>query len=285
MVRFSLLVALLVCAQCHAASPVWKVSKNGNHFYLGGTIHLLAANDYPLPAAFEQAYGEASEVILETDLRDTKRSDFQTQLLRHLMYPPGQTLRDKLRPDTFARLDNFMASRGVPTRQIIRFKAGMAIMTLTVIELKRHGLATEGVDSYYMNKAAADNKPLGELERLGEQMVFIANMGVGQEDEIIRHTLDDLEEIPTMMRDLKAAWRKGDGPALEKLGIDEWRRDYPKVYNSLLVERNNNWMEHLDEFAADPDVELVLVGALHLVGEDGLLKKLRAKGYQLQQLP
>ena len=33
-----------------------------------------------------------------------------------------------------------------------------------------------------------------------------------------------------------------------------------------------------------PEVEFVLVGALHLVGEEGVLSKLEAKGYTVKHL-
>ncbi len=59
--------------------------------------------------------------------------------------------------------------------------------------------------------------------------------------------------------------------------------DYPQVYRSLLVERNNNWLPKIERLISQPEQKFILVGALHLVGEDGLLKQLKNKGYQVQQ--
>ena len=268
-----------------AASPVWKISKGDNHFYLGGTIHLLAESDYPLPNAFEQAYREASTLVFETDIEQMKASGNQTQLLRKLLYPSGESLRQKLSPETYQRLDNFFAARGVPTNQITRFRIGMTVMTLTLIELRRNGLAEEGVDMFFMDKAKQDQKRVESLEELNAHMDFIANMGEGQEDEMIRQTLDDLEEIPAMIRDMKAAWRSGDNAKLVEIGIRDWKSEFPNVFKRLLTDRNNDWMTELANYNDDADVEFVLVGALHLVGEDGLLQQLQASGHQLKQLP
>lgn len=290
--RFSLSLAFGVLLSCvlgaatvQADAPVWKISKGGNHFYLGGTIHLLSLSDYPLPAAFEQAYQDSSSLVFETDISASRSTANQSKLLRQLMYPPGENLQQKLSPETFAKLNAFYAERNVPASTIGRFKAGMTVMTLTLIEMRRNGLAEEGVDMFYMKKAKAENKALGELEELDTQMQFIADMGAGQEDEMIRQTLTDLEKMPELITEMKRAWRAGDNQALIDTGIKDWKQDFPNVYRKLLVDRNNNWMTKLKTFNGDKDVEFVLVGALHLVGEDGLLAKLAEQGHKLEQLP
>lgn len=279
------LCCLCLSAAAQANSPVWKISKNGHHFYLGGTIHLLADSDYPLPTAFDKAYAEATTLVFETDIEKMKAASNQTQLLRKLLYPAGENLRQKLTPETYQRLDNFFAARGVPTAEITRFRIGMTVMTLTLIELRSNGLAEEGVDMFFMKKAKDDKKPLDSLEELNAHMDFIANMGKGQEDEMIRQTLDDLEQMPAMIRNMKAAWRSGNNKQLADIAIREWKAEFPNVFKRLLTDRNNNWMQELAHYNNDADVEFVLVGALHLVGEDGLLAQLKKSGHTLEQLP
>ncbi|MBB6520891.1 TraB/GumN family protein [Pseudoteredinibacter isoporae] len=279
------LCCLCLSISAHANSPVWKISKNGHHFYLGGTIHLLANSDYPLPSAFDKAYAEASTLVFETDIEKMKATSNQTELLRKLLYPSGENLRQKLKPETYQRLDNFFATRGVPTSEITRFRIGMTVMTLTLIELRRNGLAEEGVDMFFMKKARNDKKTLDSLEELNAHMDFIANMGKGQEDEMIRQTLDDLEQMPAMIRDMKAAWRSGNNKQLSDIAIREWKAEFPNVFKRLLTDRNNDWMQELAQYNNDADVEFVLVGALHLVGEDGLLAQLKKNGHTLEQLP
>jgi len=50
------LLATAVISPLQADTSVWKVSKGNRHLYLGGTIHVLSKNDYPLQASFEKAY-------------------------------------------------------------------------------------------------------------------------------------------------------------------------------------------------------------------------------------
>jgi uncharacterized protein YbaP (TraB family) len=46
----------------------------------------------------------------------------------------------------------------------------------------------------------------------------------------------------------------------------------------MLVDRNKKWMPTILEYFKTAAVEYVLVGAAHLVGEDGLLQQLEQRG-------
>ena len=98
------LVLTMLALPAQADGPVWKVSKGGYQLYLGGTIHLLAPNDYPLPSVFDLAYERASQVILELDMREIQGPDFQQAMLQATLYTDDTTLQDVLKPDTYALL-------------------------------------------------------------------------------------------------------------------------------------------------------------------------------------
>mgnify|MGYP001415718654 CR=1 FL=1 len=80
-----------------------------------------------------------------------------------------------------------------------------------------------------------------------------------------------------------------DIEVLKKMGrpiveVKEMKNEAPELYNSLLRQRNLNWIPQIDQMLRDNGTEFVLVGAAHLVGDEGLLKLLEAKGYQVTQL-
>ena len=79
------------------------------------------------------------------------------------------------------------------------------------------------------------------------------------------------------------AWRTGDQQALFEYGIQPMKQDYPEVYQSLLVERNNEWLPKIEEFINQKNSTFILVGALHLIGEDGVLQTLKRKGYRIDK--
>ena len=165
-----------------------------------------------------------------------------------------------------------------------KFKPGLVVSTLQLLEFQKLGFTPQGVDVYFNNRALGDAKSVGELESVQDQINFIANMGEGNESEFILMSLNDLEEIASSIENLITAWREGDVQALAELFVDDMRLESEDLYNSLLLERNNNWLPIIERMFSEGGNEFVLVGAAHLVGEDGLLSLLEARGYQIEQL-
>jgi len=282
---YGLLCLLLFAASsAYAGTPVWKVAKDGKQLFIGGTIHVLSKADYPLPTAFETAYQQAALVVLETDLQQMKTPEVQQKLLQAMVYSDGRTLQQVLNTKTFAELEQYLAGRGIPVAGIQRFKPGLLALTLTMIELQRLGLGEAGVDAVYHAQALADRKRLGQLETVEQQLGFITSLGEGQENEMISHTLRDLKELPAVMQSLKESWRNGDTHRLDQLSLAPLKAGFPGLYNKLIVARNQAWIPQLEALLKTGEVELVLVGALHLAGDEGLLALLAKRGYSIQQL-
>jgi uncharacterized protein len=275
---------LSFASSVYAASPVWKITKGDNHLFIGGTIHVLTKADFPLPTAFETAYSQSSRIIFETDMQGMKNPEIQKRLLKQVMYADGKNLKQELDKQTFMDLEKHLTSRGIPVANLLPFKPGMLAVTLTVIELHRLGLAGTGVDEFYSLKALNDNKPLGQLESIDAQIGFLASMGDGQENELIASTLREIKEIPAMLQATKEAWRKSDGKKLVDMSLVPMKKESPAVYDTLIVKRNNAWMVQIEEMLKTKEVEFVLVGALHLFGDDGVIARLSAKGYTVQML-
>jgi len=278
-----LLLSLAPPAQ--ALAPVWMVEKDGARVFIGGTMHLLTARDYPLPGAFDTAYAKSAQIVFETDIAKLQDPAFQQYLLAQVSYRDGRNLRQVINADTYAALSGFFSGRGVPMTAIDNFKPGMVAMMMTVVELQRLGVDAVGVDAHFNQRATSEQKALGQLETLEAQVAFIANMGAGQEDEMLIYNLAEVERLPELWQVMTQAWRRGDLDWLEQEIELPMRQDFPEVYQSLLVERNNAWLPQLEAMFASAEVEFVLVGALHLAGKDGLLARLGARGYRITQLP
>ncbi len=266
-----------------ADTPVWKVVKGDRHLYLGGTIHLLSKSDYPLPAVFETAYNQSSKLVFETDTRRLQTPEFQAALMRKVIYSDGRNLKMVLRATTFQKLENHLKSRGIPVDNFMKFKPGMVALTITIIELQRLGLVGTGVDEFFNLRALNDQKAVGQLETVEDQLELISRLGDGQENEIIAHTLQETEKLPEMMQTMKTAWRQGDNTALENIILTPFKKDFPGVYHRVVVKRNNAWLPKIENLLKTKDVEFVLVGALHLIGEDGILAKLKDRGYTIRE--
>lgn len=282
--RLIILLWLVFPIHVFADSSVWKVSNGHSELFIGGTIHVLNQQDYPLPKEFDEAYNKAEILVLETDLSAIGGSEVQQQLLTRVMYTDGRSLKDDLTVSTYRKLADYAASAGLLMEMLNQFKVPMVVITLTMAELQRLGMADTGVDNYYLERAAKEGKQLGELESVELQMDIIANMGKGHEDEMVLSTIDELQELATMMNALKTAWRKGNMDQLEKVAISPMQQEFPAIYQSLLVERNNSWIPKIETMLETPETEFILVGTLHLSGNDGVITQLIKRGYKVEML-
>lgn len=277
-----ILFCLIIPVHTLAETSLWRVSKGDSELFIGGTIHVLSATDYPLPEEFGQAYEQAKMIVFETDLAAMAEAETQQQLLQRLMYQEGKTLEDDLNATTYQALQNYSKSVGLNIESLKRFKPSMVMITMLMAELQRLGMAETGVDNYFNQKALVDGKKLGKLETVQKQLDVIENLGKGHEDELILSAITDMKELPSVMLAIKEAWRSGDIQQLEKLEISPMKTEYPNLYRLLLVERNKAWIPKIESMLATPEVEFILVGALHLAAHEGIIAKLRVLGYKVE---
>lgn len=261
-------------------TSVWKVSKNGNSIYLGGTVHLLRAEDYPLPAAYEKAYNASEVLTFETDTKAVSNPEMAQEVMKKGSYQDDRTLETVLSKEVYSLLEAEATKQGLPMAFLNRMKPGLVIATLSAMQMKKDGMGEEGVDMHFTNRGEDDKKGIEQLESISSQLDRITEMGEGNEDEFVKYSLKDLVDMKDKMDDLISEWRNGSPMADE---INLMKKDYPAMYKSLLVDRNNNWMPKILSYLDNGTKAFVLVGSLHLHGEDGLLSLLQKQGYQIEQ--
>lgn len=275
------LIILLVTSQTLFAASVWQVSKNSQSFYLVGTVHLLSESDFPLPEAFDTAFKASNHLIFETDLAKLTSPAGMNLLMSQNTYKPGQNLQQVLSKTVYQELKNKAIERNWPLTSIEQFKPAFAAIMLATLELQRLGAASTGVDMHYLQLAQRQQKKFSGLETLEEHLGVMTALNALDADSIISATLKDLAQTETMLAQMKSAWRSGNITELENLFLSDMKT-FPEMYNIMLVNRNHAWMEKLEQLN-EPGL-MVLVGALHMVGDDGLLKLLADRGYSIKQL-
>jgi uncharacterized protein YbaP (TraB family) len=189
-----------------------------------------------------------------------------------------------LSPIVYRELAQFLQARDGDINRVAKFKPGMLSVLLTIDELKRLNQLGQGVDDFFDQRAQGDLKTRLFLETIEQQLGFLARMGEGQEDRFILYSIRELNNLSSVMVQLRAAWRKGDNAMLEAIALKDWQDDFPVIYQDLLVRRNNAWIPQIEAMLNTSPTEAVLVGALHLVGKDGVLQQLRDRGYVIEQL-
>jgi uncharacterized protein YbaP (TraB family) len=279
-----LVLTVSAVSSVSADTSVWSVTSGSNTVYLGGTVHFLRTSDFPLPEEYEQAYQAASEIYFETDIGAMNDPSVQARMLQQLTYNDERSLKTVLNEEAYTTLSEYAASTNIPMMVLEKFKPGLLIATIQISEFQSLGFTPQGVDTYFTTRAIGDAKSLGQLETVQEQIGFIAAMGEGNESEFVLVSLRDLDKNRELMDEMVQAWRVGNNAGLAKMFVEDMKSKTPELYDSLLLQRNLKWIPQIDQMLTDGDTEFVLVGAAHLVGEDGLLEMLTNKGYEIRQL-
>jgi uncharacterized protein YbaP (TraB family) len=279
----TLSTTLLLALDLQAAS-VWKVTNNQHSLYIGGTIHVLTPNDYPLAKEYDLAYQASNKLIFETNMDVASSPEFGQKMMDQMMYSDGTTINKVLQPDTYKALAIHLSSRQIPMQAFASHKPTLLAISLTFIELEAMGYTSEGVDMFFANMAKVEGKEQGWLETPDEQLAFLAKLGGDDPNVIIEYTLKDIKKMPEMFAKLHSTWLAGDMQGMADVGITPFQDEYPIIYQDLLVSRNNNWLPKIVDMLNDTPIEFILVGALHLSGPDSVLAKLKAKGYKIEKL-
>ena len=283
-VILSISLVLFVCHWASAESSVWKVEKDDSIMYLGGTCHLLRPSDFPLPPEFDNAYKDSDVLVFETDLSKLQDPSTQQKLMAKAMYTDGSTINMHLAPQVYNMLSSYCASNSVPIEALKTFKPSIVAVTLTSMELMKLGVTQEGADLFLHKRATKDKKAIGKLETVEEQINFIVEMGKGEEDIFLTHSLSQMKNIKQDFEKLVHAWKTGNAEKLNELMITELKTTTPKIYKELLTDRNENWLPKIKDYQKTSEKEFILVGVAHLVGPDGIIEALKKDGYQVKQL-
>lgn len=287
MVRLLVSALLLAAAVFSPAAyadqtSLWKITKGDHHIFIGASVHALKESDYPLPRQFEDAFNEAVTVVFETDRGLNLTRQGRNQLLHTARIRAGTTLKDHLEPATWQALVAFLKKHQVPVENVHRYKPGMLTVMLTMVQKRSLAPGADGVDAHYLERAFREGKSVSSLETLVEQIRFFSSLGQDDPDSVVLHAIEEAEQEQQSLTDWVNAWRRGDLTWIEKNQMAAIKT-YPAIYKAVLADRNKAWLPQIESMFDTDKVEFVLVGSLHLAGEDSLLTLLRDRGYMVER--
>jgi len=283
--RVALVLFILFTASgVGAESSVWVAKSAKATVYLAGSFHMLRASDYPLPAEFFTAYQNSRKIIFEVPPGETESPEYMEKFLSLAIYNDGTTLKEHITTAAYAKAESFCKERNYPLEQYQLFKPTFLVMTLTVSEMNKIGADPQkGIDNFFKDKVVQDGKATGSLETVDQQISLLTSMDASLGSDQILESIEELKQIEVMLGELLAVWRKGDEAKMEELYIKDLKL-YPKLYQTLIVDRNNKWVRNIEVYLNGSGNTMVVVGAAHLVGADGLVNLLRKRGYKVIKL-
>jgi uncharacterized protein YbaP (TraB family) len=280
----SALAMLAVAQAAEAKTFAWRATGKGGTIYLVGSIHVMSESFYPLNPALEAAFKDSDLLVEEVDLGEMTDPSTMMSMLTRGMLPSNQSLDKVLSPATLALLKKATGDLGADASPLMRFKPWMLAISLQGIELTKAGFDPAlGLDQHFYDQAKQAGRQVQGLETVEYQISRFDGMTAEQQDRMLAETLKELETETATVGKLGDAWKAGDVATVERIALADVKSD-PVMYQRLLVERNKNWMPKLEALFARRTKAMVVVGAAHLVGPDGLLAMLKAKGYTIEQL-
>jgi uncharacterized protein YbaP (TraB family) len=261
----------------------WKATRGQGAVYLVGSVHMLTTDFYPLAPSLEAAFKDSDLLVEEADLNEMLSPNTQFSMLSKGMLPAGQSIDKVVSPATLALINQH--SGGIlPLEALKQFKPWFLAMTLEAMEWQQAGFdASLGLDKHFFDRAQSEGRAIQGLETTDFQISLFDGMTSDQQDRFLAETLKGVDKEKASVARLTGAWKAGDAVTIERLVMADVKSD-PVVYDRLLVSRNRTWLPKIEALFSRPRHAFVVVGAAHLVGPDGLVAMLKAKGYQVVQL-
>ncbi len=282
------LFALAACAPTRqpAFAPALFVARDADStLYLYGTIHLRESGEPWGSPAVEAALAQADEIWTEVETSPANDARAQGIMLRLGRAPAGRPLSSWLEPGERERLSAVARRLGIEPQALEPMQPWLAGLTLTLAPILRAGYdpaasVDRAVDAY----GDAHGKTMRWFETPEQQIGLLAELSDALQRQMLLEAIDEAEASAEGLETLSAAWERGDTDTLERELNASMRDEYPEVYATLLRERNDAWVAVLLRELSGSGVDFVAVGAAHIVGEDGLVAQLRARGVNVERV-
>jgi len=265
---------------------LWRAQGVNNSVYLLGSIHLLRAEDHPLPSVIDTVYEDAEVLIMELDMDDLDSVATQQLFNQNGVLRDGTTLRELMGESLYQRAALAAEASDIPIDMLAKSEPWLAAITVEMMALYRIGFNPMlGVEMHMTSRAARDGKRIDGLENIEEQLAFLDGLSLPAQRAMLLQALEESSSMRESIDEMIRAWRYGDIQSLEAHLLESFS-EHKELNDTLVTDRNRRWVSQIEELLDDEDDYLIVVGALHLVGQDGvpnLLKQKRVKILQLSE--
>lgn len=251
---------------------LWQIE--GSNTYVLGSVHITNTARLTLPDVAERIFEQADHVIFEADQKVVPDASL-------FMLPPGTRLDKVIDPDLFRIVNVHWTRLGLPAANLLAFRPVMVAMTLQFSEAARNGYLTQfGVDHLLRDRSELARKNVDYLEDLNDQLRILMNTPLSEQVSLLEHIATPADAGFSEILNMVSAWRNHDLPRFENL-LEDRRKLWPQSVEALLTKRNEDWVPLIDAMVRASTRNLIVVGALHLVGPTGLPVLLQKRGLHL----
>lgn len=276
-------VALARQVSAQEKSFLWKVDSHQNSLYILGSIHLLNKEAYPLKQSIENAFEQTNKLVLEIDLRSANSDKVQQLMLQKGASTDGTFLHQNVSKETYESVATRAKELGIDIRLLNSFKPWIVATTMAAVKLQQLGFDSKlGIDRYFADRAIRSNKPIGGLETAEFQLGLFDQFSAKEQELLLRQSMNEMDHLERNVAEIVRAWKSGDVGSLEK-HLLAGMRDYPEIHQKVIEDRNRRWLPQIEGMLSRGENALIVVGAAHLVGTNGVIQLLKSRGYRVEQ--
>jgi len=274
----------------------WIATKGDTVLHLIGTLH---TNDQRMDAVVERLTPVLSRAdAIYFEVTKAEMTEFEQNLandLSPIMITSGPTLIDLMSEEDWAALSVGLAERGIPGWMAAKMRPWFLSVMLGVPPcLAQDPDAKRGMDARLTDLAAEYDIPQHSLERIDDLMAMFDSHPIEEQVQSLIRMADAFEGSEDQLATLANAYieeqhaqiiqlARLQGREASGLAPDIFDQEWDGFEQQLLVERNNNWMQHI--LGIENQTAVIAVGAGHLSDEFGLLNQLQQAGYTLTRAP
>lgn len=275
--------AITIHAQAKAAtetpSLLYQVSGKGitKPSYLFGTFHAVCPAEMVPLETLDIYLDETDQLMMEIDMDDSAEMQAMT---KGVIMSGGKTLKDLLTPNQFAKVDEMFKNLLGYSAENVKMIKPTILTVLALTSPKAIGCTPTVYDMSLMQKASAKKKPIIGLETVASQVKVIDSQPLEKQAKDLYEMATNQQKSIDEIKKLLAAYKMRDPEKLIELSNDQFSKEDKEFQMRLIDERNMEWIPKLENaFKERPT--FVAFGAGHLGGANGVIKLLRAKGYQV----
>ncbi|WP_243047410.1 TraB/GumN family protein [Dyella sp. RRB7] len=280
----ALCLSLLLVTTVAAQPGLWVARNDHATIYLFGTVHLLPSDTHWRSPALDKALDESQRLSIE--IVDDDTASMQALVMQHgidVEHPLSSKLDSDDRQALEQAAETAKLPGGVATLQPMQ--PWLAALTLTMAPLVQAGMDPNlGVDKLLKARMLEAGKPVDGLETAEQQIRMLADLPESMQLAFLRQSFKEVAEGPSKLRELIDAWRDGDTAAIARIEDEDVRKESTRLYQSLIVDRNQAWAKLIAERMQQPGVSFIAVGAGHLAGPDSVQAQLRKLGVETTQV-
>lgn len=265
---------------------LWKAVSGDQSFYLLASLPYGTADMYPLPESVMDAFTGSNVLVIANEFDVGEAASKSPAATAKGHYADGSTLQTHVKPATWEKALELAKTLNIKEDALSSQKPWMAALSLKSAALKQAGLDEKlSVDKTFVS-AASTLKPIVEIDSLDQQVKFYDELPDAEQEQVLLRALTEADPKNDHFKSLAESWKKGDSNALETrlIRAPDSLPKADRLLEQKANDRNAALADKIAEMAADRKVYFFVVDAKHLLGSQGIIERLRGKGFSFSQI-